>query len=109
MKRKYDLRKIMLRAWDLFRAAAGTGKKFGDCLRASWAAAKNAPVRIIVSVAPWFLRKNFSQGQRYGIETCDNAVIKAETEKAYKLGFDTDFGYVTSWFPKSVLRVEGTI
>ena len=41
MKRKYDLRAIMLRAWKLWRKG---GLTFGEALHRAWAAEKAAPI-----------------------------------------------------------------
>ena len=38
---KYDLRKIMLRAWELYRKGSLT---FAECLHRSWLSAKAEPI-----------------------------------------------------------------
>lgn len=50
-------------------------------------------------IKDWFLTKNFNEGQIYAISVSDISVVK-ETEKAYLLRFESDFGCFTSWVPK---------
>ncbi len=53
----------------------------------------------------WFLKKNYSQGERYAISLTD-PIIKKETAKAYFLVFETEFGTIKGWFPKTVCKKE---
>lgn len=116
--KKYNLSAIMKRAWEL-----RTGKweyvkpysmSFSECLKLAWAQAKNGCIETVkkvkktvvkgLSVAHWFLSKNLTQNEVYAVETGDLSVVK-ETEKAYLVKADTNFGTITFWAPKSVCSV----
>jgi len=96
--KKFDMSKIMKMAWVYFKAGLGT---FSFCLKCSWSVAKSAVVR----VKSWFLNKKFSAGERYAISCCDEGPsVKRETEKAVLLSWNTKFGKVEGWVPKSCLE-----
>ena len=112
--KKYNLSAIMKRAWLLKSCFEGT---FADFLRWAWREAKEGnlgPTEIstkkavahktdkeIKGIAQWFLRKNFSQNEAYMISVADMKAYK-ETEKAYLIKAESDYGYLTFWAPKSV-------
>lgn len=53
-------------------------------------------------VKDWFVRKNYEGNQLYAIRESGNQfVITDETEKAYKGYYDTDYGKIYAWCPKS--------
>lgn len=58
-----------------------------------------------IIVAKWFLNKNYSQNERYAIDTARYAVIEKETEKAVYVRFETENGSIKGWFPKSVCTI----
>lgn len=58
-----------------------------------------------MTVAKWFLNKNYNMDDVYAMSTTDPK-IERETEKAYLLVFKTDFGTIKGWFPKSVCTEE---
>lgn len=49
----------------------------------------------------WFLHKEFTQGEQCAINCCDGCYIDRETEKAYLLRWNTEFGVIKHWVPKS--------
>lgn len=58
-----------------------------------------------MKIQEWFLKKNYSQGERYAISLTE-PIISKETQKAYFLVFRTEFGTIKGWFPKSVCKNE---
>ena len=59
-----------------------------------------------LAVQKWFLQKQYSSSEVNAIFSSDYPTIEKESEKAYLLKFDTDFGIVKGWFPKSVCFEE---
>lgn len=58
----------------------------------------------IDGVPTWILRENLSQGELFAVENCGcGSTVRRETEKALLIAFDTNFGAVTVWVPKSVM------
>lgn len=53
----------------------------------------------------WFLNKTFTSfGERYAWDNGDNPYIKNETEKAVLIEKRTDYGKLSTWVPKSILK-----
>lgn len=95
---KYDRREIMKNAWQFFRAGFGT---FSSCLKEAWKKAKSACIHI----KSWFFNKKFSSAERYAINCCDDGpVLMRETAKAVLLMWNTEFGRIQSWIPKSCIE-----
>ena len=68
---------------------------------------ENAP--IMERVPEWFLEKNLDWDRRYALDKWnDGGVVKRETEKAVLVRAGTDFGDVSLWVPKSILRNADT-
>ena len=68
---------------------------------------ENAP--IMERVPEWFLEENIDFNRRYALEKWnDGGVVKGETEKAVLVRAGTDFGDVSLWVPKSILRNADT-
>ena len=59
----------------------------------------------IATVAEWIVKKNLTCSEStVVINYCDcQGVVERETEKAVLVRFDSKFGFVKSWFPKSTL------
>ena len=57
----------------------------------------------MIRMKDWYYNKAFSIEEKRALETCYNTKILKETEKALNVRFDTDFGSITTWIPKSVL------
>lgn len=58
----------------------------------------------VYGVPAWIIRKNLSQEEAYAVMNQSNSMnVVRETEKAEYVEFDTDFGTVQMWTPKSVL------
>lgn len=61
--------------------------------------------RSIMTVAKWFVEKNYSRNEAQAMAETE-ATIERETEKAYLLKYNTEYGVITGWFPKSVCSEE---
>lgn len=90
---KYNKSKIMSRAWSIRRM---TGCTMSEALKQSWAQAK-APV---YSIKGWFMTKNFDPSERLAIVGV-TPELRRETEKAVQLCWDTEYGKIVRWVPKS--------
>lgn len=55
-----------------------------------------------MKIKEWFLYKEFDQNERLVMQY-DEMTIERETEKAYLLKWNSDFGYFTKWVPKSCI------
>lgn len=61
-----------------------------------WLGSKGIPV--------WLMEKNLDQAEMQGAMLAYNMYAKRETEKAALIVFETDFGNITMWSPKSVIK-----
>ena len=57
-------------------------------------------------IPEWFLSKNLDQQQLYATRVADNAYVTKETEKAFLANWDTEYGKVSTWVPKSLVSNE---
>lgn len=55
----------------------------------------------MLEVKSWFINKNFTENQKSALATCCGYKIEKETEKAYFLNADTEYGCIKFWCPKS--------
>lgn len=56
------------------------------------------------NIPAWIIRKNLDQNEAYAVlNECDGVQTIRETEKAVLVRFNTSYGYVEMWSPKSVL------
>ena len=55
----------------------------------------------MLSVKSWFINKNFTETQKSALATAYDYKIEKETEKAYFLNAETDYGCIKFWCPKS--------
>lgn len=99
--KKIDKSKLFKTAWNLFHIDAFD--TFAECLKAAWRVMRGGKVSTAITVQPWFLNKNFSQGERYAISCSDDPTVTRETEKAVLLRWATKFGEITRWVPKSCI------
>lgn len=83
-------------------------KRFG--VEAIWSAAARIcrPVEKkdenVDGVPAWIIRKNLGQSEAYAVlNECNGSSVIRETEKAVLVSFDTNYGVVEMWSPKSVL------
>lgn len=60
-------------------------------------------VGVIESIPDWVIEKKLSAGESYAFRNGDGAFVKRETEKAYLIANNSDFGQVSFWMPKSWL------
>ncbi len=61
-----------------------------------WLGSKGLPL--------WLMEKNLDQTELWGAQLAYNMYAKRETEKAALIVFETDFGNITMWAPKSVIK-----
>src|SRR5699024_12833660 len=55
-------------------------------------------------VPAWIIKKNLSSEQAYAVlNECETMEVKRETEKAQLVEFNTQYGNIEMWTPKSVL------
>lgn len=52
----------------------------------------------------WLMMKNLSQMEYQGAKLAYDMYAKRETEKAVLIHFDTDYGFIEMWAPKSVVK-----
>lgn len=82
-------------------------KRFGEVAIISAAARLTAPKvnnSNVYGIPSWIIRKNLSQEESYAvINQSSSMTVVRETEKAEYVEFDTDFGKVQMWTPKSIL------
>lgn len=98
--KKYNLSKIMTAAWGIRRM---TGCSMSTALKQSWARAKQP----VFEIKGWFMSKNFTPNERLAIVGTDPVQI-AETEKAVKLCWNTSYGKIVKWVPKSCFETDGS-
>lgn len=98
--KKYNLSEIMKSAWSIRRM---TGCTMSTALRQSWAQAKKP----VYEIKGWFMSKNFSDHERLAIVGV-SPILCRETEKAVNLCWNTKYGKIVRWVPKSCLGHEET-
>lgn len=98
---KYNKSEIMKSAWTIRKA---TGCTMSESLRKSWTNAK-APE---YSVKDWFMSKNFTSDERIAIVGVKPELCR-ETEKAVQLRWNTEYGKITHWVPKSCLETAESL
>jgi hypothetical protein len=62
-----------------------------------------------MEVKTWFLNKEFTSSQRIAISTAEAPTVQRETEKAVLLQWNTEFGVITHWVPKSCIVTDEQI
>lgn len=55
-------------------------------------------------VPVWLMEKSLDPTELWGAQLAYNIEVERETEKALLLCFETDFGNITMWAPKSVVK-----
>lgn len=55
-------------------------------------------------VPEWLMKKNLSQAEYDGAHQAYSVYASRKTAKAVLVNFDTDFGKITMWAPKSVVK-----
>lgn len=58
-----------------------------------------------MKIKEWFLFKNFNDNERYVISVSDISIEK-ESEKAVYIKFESDFGTIKRWIPKSCIMTD---
>lgn len=97
---KYDLSKIMTNAWNIRRTENVT---MSYALKKVWAAEKVQPV----SIKGWFMTKNFSDHERLAMIGAEQKTLR-ETEKAVQICWNTNYGKIIRWVPKSCLETAAS-
>lgn len=110
--KKVDKSKLMSEAWAIAKGYAFSlgGKAYqyiSEGLKKAWQEMKAMfdYTGIKMSDIPtWIIKKNLSFEERYAVlNECNSVVVKYQTEKAVLFKFDTDYGIVKMWCPKSVI------
>ena len=91
---KYDLKIVMKKAWELMKM--NKGYLFSECLKEAWRAAKIKSNEI----KTWFISKNFTSDEQF-IADCSEKSIEKETQKACLVKFNSKYGVIRKWVPKS--------
>ena len=102
---KETLRRVMKRAWDIKRDDARN--IWSECLKMAWAEVKAAPKKVkcvAMVIKEWFVRKNFTQNERYAFQIADIIETVKETEKAVDLKIVSKYGTFFKWVPKSCIE-----
>lgn len=60
----------------------------------------------MIRIESWFLNKNFTSNERIVIESSNDQIIERETEKASLIRFESDYGTLKTWVPKSLYTTE---
>lgn len=104
------MKKIMVRAWEIYRTLEGDRlAKLAMALRQAWAEAKAAKnSNKLLNIADWFVGKKAAEnGMR--IWGGHAVAIIGETEKAYKVIWGDVTKPMTFWAPKSLCSwTDGT-
>lgn len=58
-----------------------------------------------IAIPYWFIAKNLTRAQANAI-IGETMVVERETEKAVLVKWNTDYGFVTLWTPKSIIVTE---
>lgn len=61
-----------------------------------------------MTIKNWFVEKNFSSHELLAIAWCEPSVDR-ETDKALLLSWDTDYGKISRWVPKSCILTDEEI
>lgn len=57
-----------------------------------------------MTIKTWFMEKNFTAAERYAM--VGDPTVTRETEKAVCLSWNTDFGKIARWVPKSCIITD---
>lgn len=57
-----------------------------------------------IDYLPSFIQDKLSEAEYYAASTSSNATIERETERAVLIRYETDYGNVKVWSPRSVIR-----
>ncbi|MEK1411294.1 hypothetical protein HCZ18_08090 [Limosilactobacillus fermentum] len=57
-----------------------------------------------MGIPEWLMAKNLNQSENQGAHLAYSIYAKRETTKAVLINFTTDFGNITMWAPKSVVK-----
>ena len=77
-----------------------------ESTKADYEEYKNCRNRVdyIEDVPTWLLSENLSQQEFQAVQTAYTSQTVRETAKAKLIAFSTDFGRITCWVPKSVMK-----
>ena len=102
---RYDLKKVMTRAHEIKRQ--DVRNVWSECLKMAWAEVKLVAQKvkcIAFVIKDWFIRKNWTQNERYCFQIADSIEQVRETEKAVDLKIVSKFGTLYKWVPKSCIE-----
>lgn len=98
------MKKIMSRAWEIYRTLEGDRlAKLSMALRQAWAEAKADTEGKLLEIAEWFVSKKAAE-KGLTVYSGDAVAVIAETEKAYKVIFGSMQRAFTFWAPKSLCK-----
>lgn len=60
---------------------------------------------IKIGIKDWFIRKKFSDYERYALTAIISCEVTKETEKALCFKWNTDYGKLVKWIPKSCIEI----
>lgn len=58
-----------------------------------------------IKIKEWFKNREFTSNERIAISTADGCEIEKETEKAFFVKWNTEYGTIKKWMPKSVCEI----
>lgn len=92
----------------VWNAAKHGKKRFGDLAMINAIVKLTTPKKTakesVDGVPAWIIRKNLDQNEAYAVlNECEGSSVIRETEKAILVKFQTPYGNVEMWSPKSVL------
>lgn len=103
------MKKIMTRAWEIYRTLEGDRlAKLSMALRQAWAEAKEEKSESFkaLEIADWFLCKKAKELGWKPMYSGSVAAIVGETEKAFKVIVNAIVNTTTIWVPKSLCTWE---
>lgn len=96
------MRKIMIRAWEIYRTLEGNHiAKLSMALAEAWKEAKSKTTKRSLYVREWLFQKIAREHGAPCVWTAHVDIIFAETEKAYKVMMGVVDYCVITWIPKS--------
>ena len=112
--RKTELKKMRTAVMILAHALKKEDSRnvWSECLKYAWKTVKANFERnkeeyygngSYCGIKEWFVRKNWTQNERYVLQTADSISVVKETEKAVDLKIVGKYGTMFKWVPKSCL------
>lgn len=104
---KIALKIAMKKLWDaLKKGKKRFGKNWADNVAMFMEFARIRKIegeQNFFGIPGWVINKNLNSQESVSVKGADSCKVERETEKAILVSFDTDFGRVFLWSPKSVI------